>query len=530
MAGAALLIPAAPAQAVDDAVVQGVVTFFPGGAPVLNSTVTLFDSTNESVDTAVTNEFGAYEFVGLAAGDYKVCVDGDVASPVHADVCWDYKPTRQSSETFPVAESATETLDDIEVVTGVTISGTVTGENGPSDNWYLLVDILANNGFGTWLYSSSVFVALDATGEWSIENLQPGQYRLRYFDIGATDYRTMYHSQAKNEPGAQNIVLSNNQSESVAAEMSVLGPITVGRLSGDDRYATAVAISGEFTTANGDPGAILYIAGGTNYPDALAAAALAAKFNSPLLLTPSNSLPPAVIAEIQRFQPGQIVIAGGTGVVSATVQTQLEALAPVVRRMGGADRYATARLLVDDAFPTGFDGAFIATGRNYADALAAAASAGGLDWPVVLVDGNASSLSTTQLSWLTSSGATEFIIAGGTGSVSAGIATQLQTAFGPTSVTRLGGADRYATSLLINGTGSKTSGTAYFATGTGFADALAGAALAGARNAALFLVPPTCVPAEVLSELGPSGLDPAQVTLLGGTGVLSSRVAALTSC
>ncbi|MER3388875.1 MAG: cell wall-binding repeat-containing protein [Microcella sp.] len=530
LVGAALLIPAAPAQAADDAVVQGVVTFFPGGAPVLNSTVILFDSINQTVAFDTTDSSGNYAFPDLAADDYKVCVQGGGATPIHANVCWDYKPTVSSSGTFALAESDTEVVD-IEVVTGVSLSGTVTGENGPSNDWSVSIDILVDNGFGTWLYSGgSLVFPLDASGNWSVDNVQPGRFQIRYFDFGSTNYRTMYHSQTKLAAEAEEIALFNNGSASFTAQMSVLGPITVDRLSGSDRYATAVAVSGEFDTASGDPGAILYIAAGSNYPDALAAAALAAKFNSPLLLTPSDSLPAAVKAEIQRFQPGEIVIAGGTSVVSARVQTQLEALAPVVRRMGGADRYSTARLLVDDAFPTGFDGAFIATGRNYADALAAAASAGGLDWPVVLVDGDASRLSTSQLSWLTSSGATEIIIAGGTSAVSSGIASQLRSAFGSSAVTRLGGADRYATSLLINGTGSKTFSTAYFATGTGFADALAGAALAGARNAALFSVPSNCVPSGVLSELGPDGVDPSTVTLLGGTAVLSSRVFALREC
>ncbi len=44
-----------------------------------------------------------------------------------------------------------------------------------------------------------------------------------------------------------------------------------------------------------------------------------------MLLTPSNGLPAAVKNELSRLRPQRVVILGGTGVVSATVESQVGA-------------------------------------------------------------------------------------------------------------------------------------------------------------------------------------------------------------
>ena len=71
-------------------------------------------------------------------------------------------------------------------------------------------------------------------------------------------------------------------------------------------------------------------------------------------------------------------------------------------------------------------------------------------------------------------------------------------------------------------------GRALLATGSGFADALSGAALAAALNGPVLLTDYSCVPAAVLAEI--SRLSASQVTLVGGPGALSSSVDTLTAC
>jgi hypothetical protein len=107
--------------------------------------------------------------------------------------------------------------------------------------------------------------------------------------------------------------------------------------------------------SNGGPHtAVVYLATGVNFPDALGAAATAALGLGPVLLVQQNAVPGETLAELNRLQPPRIVIVGGTAVISAAVQTQLEGLGwgPTVTRIAGANRYATAAALSAATFPT----------------------------------------------------------------------------------------------------------------------------------------------------------------------------------
>ena len=118
-------------------------------------------------------------------------------------------------------------------------------------------------------------------------------------------------------------------------------------------------------------------------------------------------------------------------------------------------------------------------------------------------------------------------IAGGAGAVSSALAASVDSVPGVT-VQRLAGSDRYATAAAINADAFTSAATSYLAVGTGFADALVGAALAGREGGPLFLTPTAC-----LSQHAAGGIQrvgSTQVTLFGGLGVLSSNVAKLVVC
>ncbi len=297
-------------------------------------------------------------------------------------------------------------------------------------------------------------------------------------------------------------------------------PSGTHRLAGADRYATAVQISSRF-----NPGVdALYIATGTNYPDALSASAAAGARGVPLLLVQPTTVPTVVWQEILRLAPDSIVIAGGTGVVSAAVEKKLASIAPV-QRLAGEDRYATSRLIAENAGLTGAM-SFVADGRNFPDALSASAVAGSADGGVVLLPGNASSVSTATKNTLRKIGASTVRIAGGTGAVTTGIETALRGLF--PQVTRHGGADRFATSVQVNKSGFSSASTVFLANGLNFPDALAGGALAASVGAPMFIVQQGCVPKVVRDQILAYG--PTTVVLLGGTGSLSSAVANLTVC
>jgi putative cell wall-binding protein len=309
---------------------------------------------------------------------------------------------------------------------------------------------------------------------------------------------------------------------------------TVERLGGVDRYDTALKISAQF------PADVprVFIATGTNFPDALGASGIAGAIGSPLLLVDPSFVPAGVADEITRLNPEEIVIVGGTNAVSTAVENTLGQIAPV-SRLAGSDRYDTNRQTVSYLFSPGVnqaDVAIIATGRNYPDALAASAASGNYGWPVVLVDGQAGATDSDTKALLTNTGVGDgagdgTVVVGGTEVVSPGIASELSGLY--PNFLRLSGADRYGTSFAVNDAFFATDyDTAFLAVGTGFADALAGGPLAANADerwgGPLYLVQQNCVPADVKAAL--EAAQPARIVLLGGTAVLGAGVENLTSC
>ncbi|WP_170061998.1 cell wall-binding repeat-containing protein [Compostimonas suwonensis] len=299
--------------------------------------------------------------------------------------------------------------------------------------------------------------------------------------------------------------------------------LTTDRIFGADRYATALAVAEE-----GYPGTapIVYLAAGTDFPDALGAAPAAAFTGGPLLLTPPDRLPAAVLSKIDRLNPAKIVVVGGARSISDAALGQVRGLAPTVIRVSGADRFETARQVVAEAFDTA-NGAYLASARNFPDALAAAAAAGAQGWPVILVDGLSGSIDASTRALLSSLDVSAVTVTGGSTVMSEGIVSSLRGM--GLSVDRRGGADRFETARLINESAAfTTSPEVFLAMGYQFPDALAGAALAGSRGAPLYIAPPNCVPRSVLD--GARRLGASQVTLIGGTNALDENVARLTPC
>jgi putative cell wall-binding protein len=309
---------------------------------------------------------------------------------------------------------------------------------------------------------------------------------------------------------------------SVQVDLGVHGlPATIDRISGESRYSTAVAVA-RAAYPTGAP--VVYVAQGANYPDALGAAPAAVAEGGPLLLTETMHLTAIVRDAIDDLDPEKIVVAGGTGAVSAAVFDELKAMVPNTIRVGGVDRYETARLLVEQAFDTA-PFAFVATGSDFPDALSASAAAGAVGAPVILVPGLLSTIDVATKELIQSLGVANTRIVGGTGVVSQGIQNALATI---TSVSRAAGIDRFATNHLVNSAIFTSVPWAFVATGYQFPDALAGAAMAGAKGAPLYLVTTTCIPQVIRADIV-SG-DTTRVTLIGGTGVLAPSVQAFARC
>jgi putative cell wall-binding protein len=199
---------------------------------------------------------------------------------------------------------------------------------------------------------------------------------------------------------------------------------TVQRVSGDDRYQTAVQVSADAFDA---PVPVAYIATGTTFPDALAGVAAAGSTGGPILLVEPDRIPAVTAQELSRLAPNRIVVLGGTGVVSERVRGALGAYATSgsVTRLAGTDRYATAAAISSGTFSADAATVFVATGTNFPDALGGGPVAGGLPAPLLLVP-TTGTVPASVASELRRIGPAHIVILGGTGSVSSSVASQIE--------------------------------------------------------------------------------------------------------
>ena len=320
------------------------------------------------------------------------------------------------------------------------------------------------------------------------------------------------------------VVTMDDANGAAQADTLPIGKIAT-RLSGATRYDTAAAIS----AATFKPGVdAAFVVSGLNFPDGLGAGPAAAAVGGPVLLVPpSGPIPASVTAELTRLDPAKIYVVGGTASVSAATATALGVIAPVTR-LAGADRYATAATVATTIFDTVLDDTplpvvYVASGANFPDALAAGPAASHFGGALLLAPATGTLPTSVKNALATLKPAT-IVIVGGTGSISASMASQIQTAAGLASnkVSRVAGSDRYATAADLAASFGTGTPTAYVALGTNFPDAMAGSAAAGFTGGPILLVQTDTVPAATSTEL--AALAPDDLFVLGGTGVISDTV------
>jgi putative cell wall-binding protein len=291
--------------------------------------------------------------------------------------------------------------------------------------------------------------------------------------------------------------------------------VPVDRLQGSDRYSTSAAIAKASFTRGVK---VAYVASGLDFPDALAGAAVAGRVGAPVLLVAPGFVPPPVAEALNDLKPGAIVVLGGANAVSGDVVTALGAYTSGgVTRVEGPNRYATAANLSHGTYPENVPLVYVASGRNYPDALSGAAAAGSRGAPLLIVPGD--HIPTEVQTELTRLSPRDIVVLGGESAVSKAVANQLE---GHAPVKRLFGSNRYATSANISkesfGAGASV---VYVANGRGFPDALSGAPVAGMLGAPVLLVGEDA-PAEVRAEL--VRLKARKIVVLGGPGAVSDAV------
>ncbi|WP_369056373.1 cell wall-binding repeat-containing protein [Kineococcus terrestris] len=188
--------------------------------------------------------------------------------------------------------------------------------------------------------------------------------------------------------GAENVWIVGGTSQVPAAQERAWtdAGLTVERLAGADRYATAAAVA--LADTEGPPEQV-FVANGERLADALAVGPVAWQRNFPILLTRAGDVPQVTAQALDELGSGDRVVVGGTAAVSDATYTALGA----DQRLAGADRQETAARVADDAIATeNFDPQSVAlvggADAMAADALVAAPLAGSRGVPVLFTGGD----------------------------------------------------------------------------------------------------------------------------------------------
>jgi len=326
--------------------------------------------------------------------------------------------------------------------------------------------------------------------------------------------------------GAMLLLGAAPRGAAVAAEPvgEVRGAV-VDRLAGGDRIATAIAVS----RATYETATAVVLARADAFPDALAAAPLAAAAEGPVLLTAGDALSPGVAEELDRLDPARVLLLGGEGALAPAVAAAVGG-GREVARVAGADRYGTAAAIAETLTaraPAASGTVLVATGADFPDALAAGPLAAVSGAPLLLVAADEVPAATAAALDALDPG--EVVVVGGDAAVGAGVATALE-APGRT-VRRLAGPTRYDTAAALADEAAAAGldpAQPWLATGAGFPDALAAGPAVAAAGGTLLLVdgadlgavPPTAERLRARAD------DLERIVLLGGPAVIAADAVA----
>lgn len=167
-------------------------------------------------------------------------------------------------------------------------------------------------------------------------------------------------------------------------ELNNLGYQNVVRIAGIDRYDTSYKIA---SSLNDLTVSTVVISSGEQYPDALSISSFAANNGWPILLSPHDTLPQEMKNFLLERKPSKVYIVGGVGVISNNVKYEISSLIPQasVQRLAGQSRFDTD-VIIAETFAPNPSTVYLATGYDFADALAGSAVAAKKGDPIIFID------------------------------------------------------------------------------------------------------------------------------------------------
>lgn len=200
----------------------------------------------------------------------------------------------------------------------------------------------------------------------------------------------------------------------VEADLAAAG-YRVDRIAGPDEVATAAAVARRVWRLTGaaEGARRALVALGTHpdparaWPDALTAGWHGAVTGTPVLLVRPDDATAVTLEALAGV--AEAVLVGGPAAVSGAIEQAVGERVGSVRRLAGADRFATALAVGDDlaegAVPPARSELHVATGYAYADALAAGAAVARARQTLILVDGAGGGADGLIGGWLAEHGA-----------------------------------------------------------------------------------------------------------------------------
>lgn len=264
------------------------------------------------------------------------------------------------------------------------------------------------------------------------------------------------------------------------------GEIILEEVVGSNRYNTAIELSkSKFSSAD-----TVVIANGLGLADGLSVTPLAAYKNSPILLTPAEKLPEETKEEIRRLNPKNVIVVGGSGVVSENIVNEIRAMGiSNIERLGGKTRFLTSLAIAEYIDKNCYDvnNVVISNGLGEADALSISAAAGRDKMPIILVEKD--SIPMEIYNWLKGEDLNNGYIIGGTGVVTDNVLRSInEITSQDISNNRLGGKSRFETNAMVIGKFyGNTLDKVYVTNGYTPVDALASGPIAALNEAPVVL-------------------------------------------
>lgn len=260
----------------------------------------------------------------------------------------------------------------------------------------------------------------------------------------------------------------------------------VTRIWGDRRIETSIAIAEKTKEGKAKHSSVI-LAVSNDFPDALSGGVLNGKYDAPIVLVnKSADLSKLSLDYVKNNvdKNGNIIVLGGTGVIDDTIIKNLSQSGfKNIKRLGGSDRYATNLQIINNLNPAKGTPVIVSYSLDFPDALSISPIAAKNGYPIFL---SRKDIDKSTLDAIKKIAPSSIYIVGSSGVISSSTENQLKSI--TKNVVRLGGSDRYKTSIAIAEHFNTDSPNVTIASSMDFPDALSGAYLAYKNDSSIIVV------------------------------------------